>query len=140
MKQIFSIYKKYMFRPILYKTVTRASIVLVLMLLWDRYVSDGYVSMWETPALLCGAVLMTWAWLNYLRLDGMTIHYLLEDLKNAGKPKKKYHPTRSIVDFADEKIISFEELEPEERTFCSMVSNIVLGVPLVIVGLLSGLI
>lgn len=140
MKKIFSIYKKYMFRPILYKTVTRTSIVAVLMLLWDRYVSDGHFSMWEAPGLLCGVVLLGWAWIDYLRLDGVSIHHLLEELKEMGQPKKKYHPTRSIVDFADEKIISFEELEPEERTFCSMMSNIVLGAPLVVVGLLAGLV
>lgn len=139
MKNIFTMYKHYMFRPILYKTVTRASIVAVLCLLWQRYVSDGHFTVWEAPALLCGAVLCAWAWINYLRLDGMTIHHLLEDLKSGGK-KKKFHATRSIVDFADEKIISFEELEPEERLFCSMVSNLVLGVPLVIVGLLAGFI
>ena len=51
------------------------------------------------------------------------------------KPQKKFHATRSIMDYADEKIVSFEELEPEERTYCSMLSNLVLGVPLVVVAL-----
>ena len=41
MKKLVSMYQKYMFRPILYKSVTRVSVVAVLMLLWDRYVSDG---------------------------------------------------------------------------------------------------
>ena len=41
MKKLTSMYKRYMFHPILYKTVTRTSIVAVLMLLWQRYVSDG---------------------------------------------------------------------------------------------------
>ena len=39
MKKLVSMYQKYMFRPILYKSVTRVSVVAVLMLLWDRYVS-----------------------------------------------------------------------------------------------------
>lgn len=137
MKKILSMYRPYMFRPILYKTITRVSIVAVLMLLWDRYISDGHFSMWQAPAMLCGAVLLGWAWVNYLRLDGMTIHHLLEEYKNAGK-KKKHYGTRSIVDFADERIVSFEELEPEERLFCSMVSNLVLGVPLILVGFVAG--
>ena len=34
MKKLTSMYKRYMFHPILYKTVTRTSIVAVLMLLW----------------------------------------------------------------------------------------------------------
>ena len=41
MKKLTSMYKRYMFHPVLYKTVTRTSIVAVLMLLWQRYVSDG---------------------------------------------------------------------------------------------------
>ena len=34
--------------------------------------------------------------------------------------------------------ISFEELEPEDRTFCSLLSNLVLGVPLVVIALIAG--
>ena len=49
-------------------------------------------------------------------LDGLTIHHLLEEFKGI-KPQKKFHATRSIMDYADEKIVSFEELEPEERTY-----------------------
>ena len=114
MKKLVSMYQKYMFRPILYKSVTRVSVVAVLMLLWDRYVSDGTFTMWQAPALLLGVVLLAWAWVNYLRLDGVTIHHLGEEFKDMGK-KKKFHSTKSIVDFADERIVSFEELEPEVR-------------------------
>ena len=130
MKKLVSMYQKYMFRPILYKSVTRVSVVAVLMLLWDRYVSDGTFTMWQAPALLLGVVLLAWAWVNYLRLDG-------EEFKDMGK-KKKFHSTKSIVDFADERIVSFEELEPEERTYCSMLSNLILGGALLIIGLIAG--
>ena len=58
MKKLTQMYKKYMFHPILYKTVTRTSIVAVLMLLWDRYVSDGYFTMWEAPGLVLGVGLL----------------------------------------------------------------------------------
>ena len=105
MKKLVSMYQKYMFRPILYKSVTRVSVVAVLMLLWDRY--------------------------------GVTIHHLGEEFKDLGK-KKKFHSTKSIVDFADERIVSFEELEPEERTYCSMLSNLILGGALLIIGLIAG--
>ena len=60
MKKLVSMYQKYMFRPILYKSVTRVSVVAVLMLLWDRYVSDGTFTMWQAPALLLGVVLLAW--------------------------------------------------------------------------------
>jgi len=84
-----------------------------------------------------GVVLLMWAWVNYLRLDGVTIHHLGEEFKDMGK-KKKLHSTKSIVDFADERIVSFEELEPEERTYCSMLSNLILGGALLIIGLIAG--
>ena len=90
MKKLFSMYKKYMFHPILYKCVTRVSIVAVLMLLWDRYVSDGTFTMWQAPALLLGAILLGWAWVDYLRLDGVTIHHLAEEFKDMGKKKKRH--------------------------------------------------
>ena len=41
-------------------------------------------------------------------------------------------------DYADERIVSFDELEPEERVFCSLLSNLVLGVPLVVISLIAG--
>ena len=132
MKKLFPRYKKYMFHPILYKSVTRVSVVAVLMLLWDRYVSDGTFTMWQAPALLLGVILLAWAW-----VDGVTIHHLAEELKDMGK-KKKRHATKSIVDYADERIVSFDELEPEERVFCSLLSNLVLGVPLVVISLIAG--
>ena len=122
-------FKPYLFHPVLYKTVTRTSIVAVLMLLWERYVSDGTFTIW--------VVLLIWAWIDYMRLDGLTIHHLLEEFKGQGK-QKKFHSTRSIIDYADEKIVSFEELEPEERTYCSMLSNLLLGGALLIIGLISG--
>lgn len=67
----------------------------------------------------------------------MTIHHLLEEFKGMGKRQKKIHSTRSIIDYADEKIVSFEELEPEERTYCSLLSNLVLGLPLVAAALIA---
>ena len=51
--------------------------------------------------------------------------------------RDRIHSTRSIIDYADEKIVSFEELEPEERTYCSLLSNLVLGLPLVAAALIA---
>ena len=127
-------FKPNLIHPVLYKTVTRTPIVAVLMLLWERYISDGTFTIWEAPGFLCGVVLLIWAWIDYMRLDGLTIHHLLEEFKGQSK-QKKFHSTRSIIDYADEKIVSFEELEPEERTYCSMLSNLVLGLPLILIAL-----
>lgn len=135
MKKIRSYYKKYMLRPIFYKAVTRGAVAAVLALLWERYISEGYYTLWEGPGLVCGVGFLLWAWCGYLRLDGITIRGLLAD--KSRERRQKHHGTRSIVDFADEKIVAFEELEPEERTFCSMMANLVLGVPLVLAGAIA---
>ena len=55
-----------------------------------------------------------------------------------GKSKKRRHATSSMVDYADEHIVSFDELEPEERTFCSLATNLVLGSAMTLIGLAAG--
>ena len=73
----------------------------------------------------------------YLRLDGMTVHHLMEmtrEQKEELGRTVRHRGTRSIVDFADEKIISFDELEEDERCFCSMTANALLGCALCAVG------
>lgn len=54
------------------------------------------------------------------------------------KSKKRRHATSSMVDYADEHIVSFDELEPEERTFCSLATNLVLGSAMTLIGLAAG--
>ena len=137
MKKLYSINKKNRYHTSRYKCDTGVAIMTEELIIYDRYVSDGTFTMWQAPALLLGAILLGWAWVDYLRLDGVTIHHLAEEFKDMGK-KKKRHATKSIVDYADERIVSFEELEPEERIFCSLLSNLVLGLPLVVISLIAG--
>jgi hypothetical protein len=40
-----------------------------------------------------------------------------------------------IIDFADEKITSYDELEPKEQVACKLASSIITGVLLLIVSL-----
>lgn len=44
--------------------------------------------------------------------------------KKKEKKKKKQHFTKDIVDFADEKIISFSELSDEERVVCRFLGDL----------------
>ena len=54
-KTLFSIYKKDMLRPILYKTVSRLAGAACACLLWQRFLSDGRFTIWEAPCLAVGA-------------------------------------------------------------------------------------
>ena len=73
-----------------------------------------------------GAVLLFFcmAWFSYLHLDGVTIHHMLEERKKKKPVRKSY---TDIVDFADEHIVSFDELSGEERAVCSMSANLICG-------------
>lgn len=117
-------FEPYMIRPIIYQTVTRVSIGFTLALLWDRYINTaGLRSMVEYAFFVLGMFFVAFAWMQYLRLDGVTIHHLLEEKKEKKKPKR--HSMADIADFADEKIISFDELEQEEKTICLLFSNLI---------------
>ena len=64
------------------------------------------------------------AWFSYLHLDGVTMHHMLEERKKKKPVRKSY---TDIVDFADEHIVSFDELSGEERAVCSMSANLICG-------------
>lgn len=114
-------YRNYMLRPIIYMTATRLMLALIFLLAMARLVPNG-------PAPAMSAALLTvlfalFAFLIYLRMDGLRIprvKYI--------RPKKKKDPMRhafSMSDYTDEEPVSFEELEDEEKDFCSLVCNVV---------------
>ena len=135
MKKLFSIYKKDMFRAILYKTVSRGAVAACICLLWERFVSDGAFTIWEAPCFAVGAVLLAWAWTSYLRLDGVRIPFLDREKLSSERGQKRGRFAHSMADFADEKIVSFDELSPRERAFCSMLASLILGLPMTIIGI-----
>ena len=126
-KKIRTIFEKYMIRPMLYQCATKVSIALVLSLLWDRFINRAqYYSLVEFAFFVAGAFFLALAWFQYLRLDGARIHHLMEEKQE--KKKKKQHFTKDIVDFADEKVISFSELSDEERIVCRFLGDLLCAV------------
>lgn len=116
------IYKKYMLRPIIYLAAYRLMVALIFLLAVFRFVPNG-------PSLSMIAAFLTmlfafFSFLVYLRMDGLRIprvKYI--------RPKNKKDPARplsSMIDYADEEPpVTFEDLEPEEKDFCSLVANLV---------------
>lgn len=126
-KKVRTIFEKYMIRPMLYQCATKVSIALVLCLLWDRFINrEQYYSLVEFAFFVAGAFFLALAWFQYLRLDGARIHHLMEEKQE--KKKKKQHFTKDIVDFADEKVISFSELSDEERIVCRFLGDLLCAV------------
>lgn len=124
MKKILNLYQSYMIRPTIYKCVTKISIALAAVLLWNRFINqDNRMSIVVDGFFVAAAVFGMLAWFGYLQLDGVRFHYLFENRKEKKKPVR--HTTKDIADFADEKIVSFAELEDEERLACTFVANLV---------------
>ena len=99
----------------------------MLCLLWDRFINrEQYYSLVEFAFFVAGAFFLALAWFQYLRLDGARIHHLMEEKQE--KKKKKQHFTKDIVDFADEKVISFSELSDEERIVCRFLGDLLCAV------------
>lgn len=116
------IYQRYMLRPIIYMTAYRLMVALIVLLAIVRFVPNG-----PQPSFIAGflaVVFALFAYLVYLRLDGLRIPRV-----KYMRPKKKNDPLRnfgSMVDHTDDDPpITFEELEIEEKDFCSFVSNLV---------------
>ena len=138
MKHILSIYKPYLIRPTLYRTVNKFAVGLTLVLLWDRFLNHGRLAVVRDGFFVAGAVLLFLAWLSYLALDGLTVSRLFR----AGKEKKreKRSPVRrsaDIIDFADEHIPRLDELEEDERRFVYFFSSLIAGLCFLIPALIK---
>lgn len=134
-KKIKKIFQPYMIRPTVYQCVTKISIALALALLWNRFINvEGVFSMLRDAFLVAGVFFIMLAWFQYLRLDGLRMSRVSDDEK---KKKKKRHISKDIVDYADEKIISFSELEDDERMVCRLTSDVVCGLLFLIPALVA---
>ena len=122
-KKIRTIFQKYMIRPMIYQSITKIAVALVLCLLWDRFLNqEHYQSIVESAFFVAGCIFVLLAWIQYLRMDGVRFHHLMEERQER---KKRAHVTKDIVDFVDEKIISFGELADEEQIVCRFLGDLI---------------
>ena len=120
--KIRKIYQKYMLRPLIYLTAYRLMVGMILLLALVRLVKNG-----PAPSMVAGFLTVAFAllaYLVYLRMDGLRIPRM-----KYIRPKKKPDPLRgvgSMADHADDDPgVSFEELEEDERDFCSLIANLI---------------
>ena len=128
MKKLRSIYKSDMFHAVLYKSFSRLVIAACLCLLWQRFVSDGRFTIWEAPCLAVGAALL--AGRGSATCGWTASASPLWTRTRSCPPQRgarKRHATHSMADFADEKIVSFDELSPREKALCSMLASLIVG-------------
>ena len=79
------------------------------------------------------------AWMAYLRLDGVRVRYLTEEEKRqrSERKKKRKRLTGDIMDYADEHIVPFDELDEEQQMLCTLLSNLLSGTVYFIPSLIS---
>ena len=134
MSKFFHTYKKYMIRPIVYKTVTKALLVLVVSLIWKEYVNTNpELSMVDYVFPVLGIVLIAFSWFHYIALDGLELHYLNEDKQS--KKESKFR-LKDIIDFTEEKPESFSELDKEEEIACKLASNVITGLLYILISVI----
>ena len=132
-KKIRSIFRAYMIRPLIYKIVTKSAIVLVLCLLWNRLVNvTSMMSLRKDAFFIVGLIWVLFSWFQYLKLDGYTLQYVFKDKQ---KKKEKKHVQKQMADFVDEEVVSFDELEDEEKVVVNLLSNLATGLIFVIISL-----
>ena len=140
-KKIRMIFQKYMIRPMLYQCVAKFAVAMVLCLLWDKSYplppllkSFRRVTLMKENALfVAGCIFLMLAWIQYLRMDGVRIHHLLEEKEE----KKKKHITKDMVDFVDEKVIPFGELDDDERIVCRFLGDLLCALVCLIPSLIA---
>lgn len=136
-KKIINTYQSYMIRPMLYQCATKISVALVLALLWNRFINrEGYFSVVRDAFLVVGVFFFLLVWIQYLRMDGVKVSRTSEE----SKKKKRRHVTKDIVDYADEKIVSFGELDDDEQHVCRLVGDVLCGLLFLIPALIALLI
>ena len=120
--KIKGLYQKYMLRPLIYLTAYRFMVGMIILLALVRLVKNG-----PAPSMVAGFLAVVFAllaYLVYLRMDGLRVPRM-----KFIRPKKKSDPLRnmaSMTDHADDDPgVSFDELEEEERDFCSLIANLV---------------
>ena len=118
-------FQRYMIRPVVYQTFTRVVMGLTLALLWNEFTNVSSTRLPLAYALVViGIFYGICAWMAYLRLDGLSMPKFDRKLFQF----KKKEPIRSsygdMADHIDDEIISFEELEDDEKDACLLVSNL----------------
>ena len=122
-------YKPKRLKTVIYKFLRRFVTGLVFALLWDRFFNtQKRFLMAEHAFFVLGAVFFALAWVNYLKIDGVKIHYLNENQKKAKRKKPK---TGFLIDYAEEEPsppsadFDYDETEEAKTTF---VSNLLAGI------------
>ena len=123
----------YMLRPVIHRSYYKLLVLLLIALVWHRFLDANALGLGHVFSIL-GILMLILVWFNYLKLDGVRIGHLFMD--RAGSKKGRKHHSKDMIDFVDEKVISYNELDSDERTVVGLLSDLVSGVVYLIAGII----
>ena len=120
--QIRKYLRRDLLRPAVYMTFTRFLLALTAALLFDHFASSAARPLRAYAFLFMGVFFFALAWIAYLRLDGIKLPRLMMlRLNIRKKPARTYG---DMSDYTDEKIVSFDDLENDEKDVCCLTADL----------------
>lgn len=121
------LYRKYMIRPMIHMAFIRSVLGLTAALLWNEFVNiESMLPMRTFAFLFLGAFFLLTGWMAYLRLDGMKAPAF--DKRLFEWKRKPKHIFGDMIDYVGEDVISFDELDEDEKNFCRLTVDLLCGV------------
>ena len=128
--------RREMIRPLIYQAFTRVAVVLTAILLVREFAApaDGRpVLPWGCAA--AAGICLLLAWVAWLRLDGARLPALDHRLFRFRRRRDPFQGG-GMADYLDDRPVSFEELEPEERDACLLCANLIAAAVFAVLGAL----
>ena len=120
LKKIRSIYSRALLRPAIYMATNRFLIALILLLAANLILKGSHILMYT--ALLLGVTFALLAWIAWLRLDGVRLPKLM--MKRVNIRKKPVRSYGDMIDYIDEKPVTFDDLDDGEKDVCCLMSDL----------------
>ncbi len=127
MKKILKLYEPKLRHLILYRTTGMIAVGLLAVLLWDRFLRSGQMSIVRDGFFTAGIICFFYAWLSYLGLDGMGADRLFKTDLDKSKNKRTVFKAGDMADFVDEHIPRMEELGKDQQRFVRLASGLLSG-------------
>lgn len=126
-KKLRRLWQKHMLRPIAHMAFVRGVLGLTAALLWNEFTAPRSELPMRTFAFLfLGVFLLVMGWMAYLRLDGIKMPVFDRRLFEWNrKPKRTYG---DMIDYVHENVVSFDDLEEDEKDFCRLAANVLCGI------------
>lgn len=113
--------QRYLVKPLIYRIFPRIILSLTAAALWNHFVNRGAMVPTSFAYVFLSALFGIFTWMAYLRRDGLHLPKIdrrLFDWKR--KPQRSYG---DMIDYVDEEIDNFDDLDEEEQELCLLWAN-----------------